>query len=78
MRAINQTHIFVDGNKRTSILIVKDFLSKNNYSFELKTEELESFAIYVATKHPTLEEIALWIENHSKSKDISEKTVQGT
>lgn len=70
LRAINEGHIFNDGCKRTSMTVVKIFLNRNNYSFELETKELEDFAIHVATKHPTLEEIASWIEKHSKVKDI--------
>ncbi|XOB41817.1 MAG: type II toxin-antitoxin system death-on-curing family toxin [Candidatus Nealsonbacteria bacterium] len=66
LRTINEGHIFIDGNKRTSITVVKIFLNRNNYSFELETNEVEKFTIRVVNNHLTLEEIALWIEKHSK------------
>ncbi|TKJ18832.1 MAG: type II toxin-antitoxin system death-on-curing family toxin [Promethearchaeota archaeon Loki_b32] len=69
LRSINKGHIFIDGNKRTSITAVKVFLSRNNYSFEVETKELKKFPIDVATKHLSLKEIELWIRNHSKIKN---------
>lgn len=68
LRAINKGHIFTDGNKRTSMVVVQSFLEENNYSFELEDKELEDFALYVANSNLTLEEIALWIKDHSKIK----------
>ncbi len=70
-RAINGGHIFKDGNKRTSIAVINEFLTKNDVIFELRIEqkeEIEKFALDVAQNLLSLEEISLWIEKHSKSK----------
>lgn len=62
--------VFNDGSKRTGMTVVQIFLNANGYSFALESEDVENFAIYIATEHPTLGEIASWIEKHSKVKDI--------
>ena len=66
LRTINNGHIFIDGNKRTSMAVVERFLDKNNCHFDLKTQELEDYALFVANQKPSLEDVALWIQNHSK------------
>ena len=69
-RVVNGGHIFVDGNKRTSITIVSEFLRKNSYIFEPpeKRKELEDFTIRIAENLLDLEQIAIWIEKYSRKK----------
>ena len=68
MRTINGEHVFLDGNKRTSIILVNEFLRKNGYIFEppQEGEELEKFVIHVAENLLDLKQISIWIEKHSK------------
>jgi death-on-curing protein len=60
-------HAFVDGNKRTSIVCVARFLSKNGYELHTSQKELVAFPIKVENQHPSLDEISTWLEKNSKS-----------
>ncbi len=72
-RAINGGHIFIDGNKRTSIAVINKFLKKNGYLFEPSEQEkeLEEVSINIAKNILNLKQIACWIEKNSKKKDFS-------
>jgi len=65
-RNIISDHPFVDGNKRTGITAALIFIEKNGYKVTAKLGEIEDFAVYVATKKPSIEEIAKWLKTHSK------------
>ncbi len=69
-RAINGGHIFIDGNKRTSIAVVNKFLIKNSYVFEPseEKEELEKVSIDIAQNLLSLDQISDWIKIHSKKQ----------
>ena len=59
-------HIFVDGNKRTGTTLCGIFLTRNTVRLTSTPEELEDFAVQVAVEHLGVEEIAKWIDEHSK------------
>src|SRR5215469_14137880 len=59
-------HQFVDGNKRTAMFSVMTFLELNGYLFNAKQKEVVEYALYIENSHPEIEEISIWLENHSK------------
>lgn len=69
MEAIVQYHVFLDGNKRTSISSAARFLYINGYELEVSNEELEAFVMKVAVEKLDIESIALWFERSSKKID---------
>jgi len=62
-----QGHPFVDGNKRSGISAAAMLLDLNGYTLTASQQEFEDFAVFVATDHPSVEDIADWLT--SKSKD---------
>ena len=66
IRGIIGDHAFVDGNKRTAMLVGLTFLKINDVKFMAKKGELEDFAVRVATEHLDVPIIAAWLKAHSK------------
>lgn len=65
-RNIIMSHPFVDGNKRTGILVALVFLEKNGYKFFSAKGDIEKFAISIIIKRLTIEQIAKWLKKHSR------------
>jgi death-on-curing protein len=65
LRNIIGDHPFSDGNKRTAITVCGIFLSRNGYVLAASPSELEEFAVNVATQHPSIEEIAIWLQDRT-------------
>ena len=61
-------HAFVDGNKRTGIMVALLFLERNGTQTEVDDKELEDFAVCVATDHLDIPAIAAWLGAHSRRK----------
>lgn len=59
-------HAFVDGNKRTTMVSAARFLSMNGYELEVDQREFVAFPLRVENQHLSLEEIAKWLQKHSK------------
>lgn len=59
-------HPFVDGNKRTALVCTGIFLLRNDIALRCSQKELEKFIVSVATKKPSIKQIAKWLEAHSK------------
>lgn len=57
-------HPFYDGNKRTGITAAAMFLDKNGYSLKVHKGEIEDFAVAIAVSKLSINDIALWLENH--------------
>lgn len=70
MRNCSADHAFVDGNKRTATTLAGIFLMRNNYRLITTPQELEDFAVRVATKHMEIAEIAAWFEEYSDRLDV--------
>lgn len=66
MESISRYHVFLDGNKRTSIAIAARFLFVNGYTLSTTNENLESFTLEVVVEKLSLEDIASWLKKHSK------------
>ncbi len=65
IRGIIADHPFVDGNKRSAMLVGLTLLEINGIHFSAKKEEIEDFAVKVATEHLDVPQIANWIIKHT-------------
>ena len=59
-------HVFIDGNKRTSITATARFLFINGYEFSASKKEVVRFPLLVENKHLSFEEIIDWLKKNSK------------
>lgn len=66
MHSLLKNHAFVDGNKRTAYSSCGIFLKLNGYKLENMHNESLEFAMNVENNSLKLEEIAKWLERHSK------------
>ncbi len=66
LRAITIDHPFVDGNKRTGLVVVQSILQDNNLILNLSESEKEKFILDVASLKLSLEEIKQILENNSE------------
>ena len=74
VQSINRGHIFVDGNKRTSMVVIRVFLKKNGYIFDPPGKtEVEKFTHAIANGTLLLKETASWIEKYSFAENITDK-----
>lgn len=64
IRGIIGDHAFVDGNKRTGMLVGLTFLDINKIPFNAQKGELEDFAVRIATEHLDIPAIAAWLREH--------------
>lgn len=60
-------HAFLDGNKRVGITSAALFLLSNGYQLRTSSKDLETFTLQVATDHPSINELATWLQAHSHS-----------
>ena len=65
IRNIITDHPFIDGNKRTAMLVGLTFLKLNNVDVNFKDREIENFAVIIATDHLSIKDIDSWIIEHS-------------
>jgi death-on-curing protein len=65
IRGIIGDHAFVDGNKRTGMLVGLTFLSINDLKFKAGRGELEDFAVRIAVERLDVVTIAAWLKAHS-------------
>lgn len=66
-RGIIGDHPFADGNKRTAMLCALTFLAINGVELTATNQELEDFAVKIATDHLSVEKIAEWLRDNSIS-----------
>lgn len=59
-------HQFVDGNKRTAMFSVMTFMELNGYVFIAEQKDIVNCALWIANKKPEMEEIAVWLEQHTQ------------
>jgi death-on-curing protein len=62
-----RNHPFLDANKRTGIAAAGLFLILNGYYLTASNPELESFALAIAQSLESIEEIADWLRDYSRS-----------
>ena len=58
-------HSFVDGNKRTAIVLVTRFLHLNGFELKVSNKKLEEFVFSAVVKKYNLLKIATWVKKHS-------------
>lgn len=69
LQAIVLEHPFIDGNKRTGLVIVEDLLERNDYIILGSDEELEIFVLDIARcVLIELEDIMRWLYVHTRKK----------
>ncbi len=66
-RNIITDHPFHDGNKRTGITTAAMFLAKNGYNLKTGVGEIENFAVKIATKKLSVDDIANWLKQHTST-----------
>lgn len=59
-------HVFVDGNKRTAVLLVANFLDMNDHSFDPKQKEILNFTLKTVEFKYEFQKISSWIKKHSR------------
>lgn len=59
-------HVFIDGNKRTSIGATARFLYINGYDLKTTNKGLENFTLKIVTDKLDLQIIASWLKKHAK------------
>jgi death on curing protein len=59
-------HVFVDGNKRTSIAAAARFLFLNRFELTATNKAVESFVLSVAEDRLSIDKIALWLKQNSR------------
>lgn len=65
-RNIITGHPFIDGNKRTAILVTESFLYENGYQIIVPDGEIEKIALQIIEEKLSLKEISQWLKKHSK------------
>ena len=62
-------HPFLDGNKRTTLGVVYEFLKQNGYKLTVSNQELIDFPLRVENRHLGLGEIGNWLKVNTKKRD---------
>ena len=62
---VTSNHPFVDGNKRTGIMVTLLFLALHGIEIKCEEDQLYSMVIQVAEGKSSKEVIASWLEKHS-------------
>lgn len=66
LQSLLKNHPFVDGNKRTALTSAGIFLKLNGYQLINNHDKEVNFALKIGNKHQSIEQIAEWLEKHSK------------
>src|SRR3989338_4759691 len=64
LEAIANYHVFVDGNKRTSLIATARFLFLNGYELVTDNKDTERAVLAVAKKEIELKELAVWLKKN--------------
>ena len=68
LRGIIADHPFVDGNKRTGIMVALVLLNLNGKdTSKLADKDYEDFAVKIAVERISVEDIANWLKTHTTS-----------
>lgn len=70
MRSLSLNHPFVDGNKRTSLLVTATFLLERGYGIrdDVPNSEIVDFCTSVAAGEQELEQISEWLKSVADDK----------
>lgn len=67
---ITKNHPFIDGNKRTSYVVMRTFLKLNGYDIQASESEKYQIWIGVANNQISEAELAIWIEKKSRKINL--------
>lgn len=65
LESILINHPFIDGNKRTAFLLMNIILEQSHISLTASQEEMYEFIIRVISERPSIETVAIWLEQKS-------------
>ena len=65
MRAIGSQHPFIDGNKRTALIVSENILGQEGLYLNLDDDRIVEFMLGVASYKFRPEEIEQWIQDHA-------------
>lgn len=65
-----KNHPFLDGNKRTALAALFEFLARNGYTLEAKNDELYQFTLDIATSVLDKEQVTAWIRARLTQSEI--------
>lgn len=68
LEAVVNYHVFVDGNKRTAVLVAARFLAIHNIECTATQKELVALPLWVATEKPEIQEIATRLRHLTKEE----------
>ena len=63
---IARNHAFIDGNKRTSLVVAETFLALNGIELDFSDEEGVAIWLQLANGELTHEELAAWLHDRTK------------
>lgn len=66
---ISRNHPFLDGNKRTSLVVAELFLELNGFNLIATDAECTTTIMLLAAGEMNEERLADWIESHSRAAD---------
>ena len=66
LEGLIKNHGFVDGNKRTAVVVTIIFLGRNGYGLLVEQKALVKFAVGIAEDKFDTDEIATWLKKHSQ------------
>lgn len=66
---IARNHPFLDGNKRTALVVCRTFLRINNYDLKATNEDKYLTFLSLASGYITEEELAKWISENTASME---------
>ncbi|MSR71284.1 MAG: type II toxin-antitoxin system death-on-curing family toxin [Candidatus Taylorbacteria bacterium] len=66
LESVASSHVFIDGNKRTSIAVAVRFLAINNYLSTCPVGEVGPFVIKAVVEKLSIIKIAHWFKHNSQ------------
>ena len=65
LESLTQNHGFVDGNKRTALLVTLLMIERSGYHIGLSPEErIDDIVVSIADRQLTFDELVVWFEAH--------------
>lgn len=59
-------HPFLDGNKRTALAVLYEFLKQNGYKLSATHQQLIELPLQIERKEMNLDQIAQWLKEHTR------------
>lgn len=63
---IAKNHLFIDGNKRTALVVLRTFVSLNGYDLDASEEDKYTTILNLAEGSLTEEQLAEWVRSRSR------------